>query len=61
MKLLTNKQQESYKNATLCYYCKETFKDKHARDKKFCKVNDPCHYTGEYRGTWYMKSNVECT
>ena len=51
MKLLTNKQQESYKNATLCYYCKETFKDKHARDKKFCKVNDPCHYTGEYRGT----------
>ena len=27
MKLLTNKQQELYENAKMCYICKETFED----------------------------------
>ena len=26
------------------------FDDKHAKDKKYCKVRDHCHYTEEYRG-----------
>ena len=42
MKLLKNKQQESYGNVKICYTCKE-------RDKKYRKVKDHCHYTGEYR------------
>ena len=34
MKLLTNKQQESYKNAKTCYICGETFEDEYANDEK---------------------------
>ena len=33
MKLLTNKQQESYENAKFCYICKEKFEDEYAEDK----------------------------
>ena len=25
-------------------------KDKHAKDKRYCKVRDHSHYTGKYRG-----------
>ena len=38
MKLLTNEKQESYENAKICYICKEKFKDKYAKDKKYRKV-----------------------
>ena len=34
MKSITKKQHESYENAKMCYICKETFKDKYAKDKK---------------------------
>ena len=34
MKLLTNKQQELYENAKMCYICKETFEDKYINDRK---------------------------
>ena len=33
MKLLTNEQQKPYQNAKVCYICKETFEDKHAKVK----------------------------
>ena len=49
MKLLTNRQQRSYENAKVCYICKENFENKHAKDKKYCKVKGNCHYTGKYR------------
>ena len=49
-KLLTNEQQESFQNAKICYFCKEMFEDKYAKDnKKYRKVRDHCHYTGEQR------------
>ena len=38
MKLLTNEQQKSYQNAKACYICKQKFEDKHAKDKKHCKI-----------------------
>ena len=50
MKLLTNKQHESDENAKICYICKEKVEDKYAKDKKYCKVRQHCHYTREYRG-----------
>ena len=50
IKLLTNKQQESYENPKFCYICKENFENRYAKDKKYFKVRDQCHCTGEYRG-----------
>ena len=43
MKLLTNVQQKPYENAKICYICKEKFDDKHAKDKKYCKLRDICN------------------
>ena len=34
----------------MCFICKEMFEDKYAKDKKYCKVRDHCHFAGEYRG-----------
>ena len=47
IKLLTDKQQKSYENAKICSIYKEKFEDKYAKDKKYCKVSDYCHYIGE--------------
>ena len=47
MKFLTNKQQESYENARICYIYKDKFENKYLKDKKHCEVRDHCHYTGE--------------
>ena len=33
----------------ICYIYKQKFKDKHAKDKKYRKVRDNCHFTEEYR------------
>ena len=35
MKLLTNKQQESYKNGKIYNICKEKVEDKYAKEKKY--------------------------
>ena len=58
-KLLTKEKQESYKNAKICYICKETFKNKYLKDKKHRKVKDHCYYTGEYRGAAHCKCNLK--
>ena len=50
MKLLTKEQQESYENATICYIGKEKCENKYLKNKKYRKVRDHYHYTGEYRG-----------
>ena len=42
--------QTSHQNAKICYISKEKFKGKHAKHKKYSKVRDHCHHTGEYRG-----------
>ena len=62
MKLWTKEQQESYEGAKTCYICREKFEDENPKDKKYRKVRDHCHYTGEYRGAdhsiWDLKYNV---
>ena len=50
MKLLTKKQPEFYKNAIICYICKENFENQYIKDKRYRKVTDHCHYTAEYTG-----------
>ena len=57
MKSITKEQQESYENAKICYICKEKSENKYLRDKKYHKVLDHCHYTGEYRGAAQSISN----
>ena len=59
MKLLANEQQESYKNAKICYICKEKFESKSWKSKIYCQVRDHCHYTGEYRGAAHSIYNLE--
>ena len=48
MKFLTKEQQESYENAKMFYICKEKLENKYLKDKKYYKIKDHCHYTGEY-------------
>ena len=43
----------------ICYICKENLENKHAQDKKYHKVNDHCHYTGEYRGGAHSICNLK--
>ena len=59
MKSLTKAQQNSYQNSKICYICEEKFEDKHATNKKYCKVRDHCHYSGEYRGAAHSICNLK--
>ena len=47
MELLTKEQQESYENSKIYYICKEKFENKCLKDKKYRKVRDHFHYTGD--------------
>ena len=49
IKLLTKEQWKSYENTKICYICKEKFKDKYAKYKKYREVRDSSHYPGEYK------------
>ena len=59
MNLLTKEQQELYANAKICYICKEKIENKYLKDKKYRKVRDHCHYTGEYRGAAHNICNLK--
>ena len=58
-KLLTKEQQELFENSKICYTCREKFGSKYLKDKKYCKVRDHCHYTGEYRGDTHSICNLK--
>ena len=57
--LLRKEQPESYENVKICCICKETFKNKYLKDRKYCKFRDHCHYTGEYRGDGHNICNLK--
>ena len=59
MTLLTEEQQESHENAKICYIRKEKFENKYVKYKKYRKVRDHCHYTGEYRGAAHSICNLK--
>ena len=59
MKLLTKEQQESYRNAKICYICKEKFENKYVKDKIYCKVRNHCYRTWEYRGAAHSIYNLD--
>ena len=59
MKLLTKEQQESYENSKICYICREKFENNYLKDKRYRKVSDHCHYTGEYRVAGHSICNLK--
>ena len=59
VKSLTKEQQESHENAQICYICKEKLENKYLKDKKYRKVTDHCHNTGEYRGDAHSIFNLK--
>ena len=61
MKLLTNKQQNSYENTIFFNIRTGKFVAKYAKDKKYCKVKDHCHYTSEYKGAARKICNLKCS
>ena len=42
---LTRQEKQNAANKNFCYICKKEFDDN--GDKKYCKVQDHCHYTGK--------------
>ena len=46
--VINKKWHKNFKNANFSYICKEKLEGKHAKDKKYRKALDYCHYTGEY-------------
>ena len=59
MTFLRNEQQKSFENPKTYQICKEIFEDKHDKDKKYRKVRDYGHYTGEYRGSAHTICNLK--
>ena len=59
MKLFTKEQQESYESSKICYICKEKFENEYLKDRKYRKVRDHCHYTGEFRGVVQSICNLK--
>ena len=59
MKLLTKEQQESYEKVQICCICRGKPENKYLKDKKYRKVRDHCHYTGEYRGAAHGICNLK--
>ena len=59
MKLLTKEHEESYQNRKIYYICKEKHNNKYANDKKYRKVRDGYHYTGEYRSPAHNVCNLK--
>ena len=57
MKLLTNQHQKPYENAKIYYICNGTLEDEYAKHRKYCKIRDHCHCTGEDRGASYSICN----
>ena len=57
--MLTKEQHESYENAKICYICEKKFENKYFKYKKYYKVRDRCHYTGEYRGVAHSIYNLK--
>ena len=56
MDLLTEEEEESYKNQELCHICEKGFCTDN--NKEMRKVRDYCHYTGKYRGAAHSKCNL---
>ena len=56
---LTKEDLKSYQDAKVCYICGKDSQKKFAKDKKYGKVRDHCHFTGKYRGAAHSICNLK--
>ena len=54
---LTNEENQSYQKQKVCCICKKEFSIDD-ENKKYHKVRDHCHYTGNYRGVAHNVCNL---
>ena len=54
---LTNEKNEFYENQIAFYICKKEFSTDD-ENKRYHKVRDHCHYTGEFRGAAQNSCNL---
>ena len=59
MELSIKQQQWSYEYAKTCYICKEKFKNKYLKDKKYRKVRHHWLHKGEHRGAAHSKCSLK--
>ena len=61
IKLWTKELQKSYENGKICYICEKKKKNenKYVKDKKYNKIRDHCHFTGEYTGAVHSICNLK--
>ena len=59
MKLLTNEKQKLNEHGKICCILKEMFEYKFAKDKKYYKGRDHCHYTDGYKGATRSICNLK--
>ena len=52
---LTTEEKKYHNEQEICYICKKEFD---TNDKKYYKVRDHCHYTGNYRGAAHNICNL---
>ena len=49
LRRLTNKHQQAYEKAKICYICTKKLKQIYLNGKEHQRNRDNCHYTGKYR------------
>ena len=59
MKLLTNEKHESHENVEPSYIWRKKIENKNIKARKYYKVRNDCHYTGEYRSVVHGICNLK--
>ena len=54
---LTKEEKKTHNQQNICYICKKIFSTDD-KNKKYHKLKDHCHYTGEYRGAAHDICNL---
>ena len=56
---LTEEEKNWHNMQKVCHICKKVFSTDYNK-KKYHKVKDHCHHTGEYRGAAHDICNLRC-
>ena len=56
---MNKRRIKSHHDAKVCYICGKRILKKFAKDKKYRKVKDHCHFTGKCRGVAHSICNLK--